>query len=77
MGPMPRGYEHIAERQRYWDGKLKSLLGTVVRVAGKSWCVAAINDLGVPYFTRPGRKTLYVLLACVTFDELYDLVHTG
>ena len=37
---------------------------------GETWIFDSCNDLGVPYFHRPSRKTLFTVPAAAS--ELYD-----
>lgn len=59
---MHKSVQHIADSQEAWDTKVESLLGMEVKTwDGNVSTLAGVNDLGVPYFTLPNRKTMFCL----------------
>lgn len=53
--------QHIADRQKEWEHKVSPILGKRVKNNEKIWVLSGVNDLGIPYFSKPGRKKLYIL----------------
>ena len=59
---MAEMYPQIKAGQQHWNRKIKPLLGIQIRDSwNELWILSGVNDLGVPYFSKPNRKRQYVV----------------
>lgn len=57
------GYGHIIDNRKKCEDKIRSHLGkfTITDTEDQKWVLTGVNDLGVLYWSKPGRKRQYVL----------------
>ena len=66
-------YNHLTEKTAANMEKIKGIIGTEYPdIFGNVWVLHSCNDLGVPYFHKKGRKTLYTVSDHRTIDSLLN-----
>jgi len=64
-------YEHITQKTAANMDRIKPIIGNEYPdILGNTWVLHSCNDLGVPYFHKKGRKTLYTVSHCRSIDSL-------
>ena len=64
-------YEHLITKTQTNMAKIAHIIGKEYQdYSGQAWVLHSCNDLGVPYFHKKGRKTLYVVTQFRDINEL-------
>ena len=63
--------EQFEQRTNEQMAKIQHLIGTEYPdIFGNTWVLHSCNDLGIPYFHKKGRKTLFTVSHCRHIDLL-------
>jgi len=67
-------YDHITAKTAANMDKIKPIIGTEYPdIFGNIWVLHSCNDLGVPYFHKRNRKTLFTVSHCKHIDRLLSI----